>query len=1262
MPPLIEKESWLLYIQASILAIIMLIQLRAKLRQTWNWIKFKLRKGLIEITIGTTTFLQRIERKLSRNLKTREDELYEELTPLDNADQDKVYDQQLKWALGKTNIRNIAITGTYGSGKSSVIKTFQKNHREYRYLNISLASFPENVPQVNADSVMVKSKEGKSGIVLDAQLVEFSILQQIILHIHHNRLPGSRFHRIRHQKRWKTFLLALSLSIFLFTGAYLFNKKFFDRFIELLSWEDKNSWLNILPWLFIGGFIFLSYSLLRIYANSIISKVKIPAAEVELESKETSVLNRQIEEILYFFEVTSYDVVIIEDLDRFGDPDIFTKLREINLLINNAEQVKRNVVFLYVLGDHVFKGESRTKFFDYIVPVIPVVNSSNAYQLLTDRIKKANLAESLPDQFIDEVSLYINDMRLLKNIMNEFNLYYAKLKKDKISSLNDTYLFSLIVYKNLYPEDFALLQTGRGVIVKEFERKLEYVHFLAENMKKRSEDLQQLIDREQGILQNSVEELRTIYLTKWLDLERNTAVSFLLDSISYSVNQLVKDDLFEKIRKKRSTRYNYSSSSYNFSWEEAKNNFDAAEKIIDPATTYDQKEIALRARSSNAVEQWKTELEKNREEIRRISGLSLKDIMWRIPSELVSNDLRNCRILEFLLRSGYINEEYPYYISHFYAGSLLVTEHEFILGVKERKPKAFDYPLTNIPAILKRLYMPDYSEDAVLNIYLLEYLLDNEPENTTNLSSIFQLLSNNKKYSTDFIDQFMKSGKSAAAFVSGLSLHWTGWWDYVQEHPTATDEYKQNCFFLLLKHAGLPQLKAMNGKGMVAGWLAELRKIDIPEDNLKSVLSELSVKVKHVQDESVFTDAVADHLCANNLYEINPEMLDKLLRIKVVNIEQLPPFSTKPYSAIQASGLTTMNEYIDKNMDLFIGQVLLKQQVNLEEPEGVILRITEDPQVSPENKEAIIQKMSLRVSNLGQFDEKLWVLLLKHNKVLPSWSNLSEYTEQGKIVDEELARYLNSYENGLEIVKNFDRENEECIATAQVLLNSPLPSPALYETIASVFPPPMTEVNIHALDLIRIGQLIENELIPFNKDYFGLLKSKSRNLSFPYLVRNKAKLSPGISEWELDAEDYTALLKSDQLIKEQKNGLVPGIPQDLYEFSPLATEAARTIINGSSVQFANRLSIVQYNSEKELSVMMAIQQLQTEPAVIDQMLAVMGDNYALLGQSDQKISFPNNANHKTFFSLLREKGHIARTTTKGDTIVVQTRKTKDKAA
>ena len=65
----------------------------------------------------------------------------------------KPYLDALIKAVNTKNVNNIAITGSYGSGKSTILKTFQKEYKSsFRFLNVSLASFNKINEESNEDS------------------------------------------------------------------------------------------------------------------------------------------------------------------------------------------------------------------------------------------------------------------------------------------------------------------------------------------------------------------------------------------------------------------------------------------------------------------------------------------------------------------------------------------------------------------------------------------------------------------------------------------------------------------------------------------------------------------------------------------------------------------------------------------------------------------------------------------------------------------------------------------------------------------------------------------------------------------------------------------------------------------------------------------------------------------------------------------------------------------------------------------------------
>lgn len=317
----------------------------------------------------------------------------------------KPYLNSTEMALEDKDIKNIALTGAYGSGKSSILRTFQHHNPQHKYLNICLASF--NHEEQDSNSYEKASLEQ----------LEASILQQIIYHVKSSEIPASRFKKNINIGFWKSLFILFGIGIWtvslleLSRHRYLVNSFTWNTLQAMIKAMIKETPFPLI--FFLLGLLIMAPKIFTLLANLKISKVGVKEGAIEFsENIEQSILNKHIDEILYFFEKTQYNVVIIEDLDRFENTQIFTKLREINTLINNYKAINRKISFLYVIKDELLQNKShRVKFFDLIIPVIPFIDPHNAgEQLKKLRSEKNLLEEDLPDRFLEDISRYIDDI------------------------------------------------------------------------------------------------------------------------------------------------------------------------------------------------------------------------------------------------------------------------------------------------------------------------------------------------------------------------------------------------------------------------------------------------------------------------------------------------------------------------------------------------------------------------------------------------------------------------------------------------------------------------------------------------------------------------------------------------------------------------------------------------------------------------------------------------------------------------------------
>lgn len=415
---------------------------------------------------------------------------FNSLTPDILLNNKNIYTESLNYAFGNNDIKNIAITGIYGAGKSTVWRTYVNDKKLNNVITISLGKYEDEY------ELRSKDEDGKYNKIELDNRVEKQLINQLVSQVKSNLIPLCKY-KIKSNKSILFLIAQTIISIFFISSIFLW---LFKDDIEETFFVDQyslnyNFWLAIT--LLVTFIIPLAYFFFLFYrVNTFkVSKINFKGAEANLKEetvKDETILDRDIKEIIYIIKSSKSKVIVFEDLDRYNNVEIFTKLRELNFLVNSSNN-KKPIKFIYMLKDSLFESKNRTKFFDFIIPIVPVVDSNNSENMLITALKAAN---NIPDKkTITKISLYIDDMRLLKNIVNEY-LIYENNVAIKDLCLDSNKLFSLVVLKNIFPREFELLQENQGYIVNVFNNLISYKKDTCFNLEKDIKDIDERIKNE----------------------------------------------------------------------------------------------------------------------------------------------------------------------------------------------------------------------------------------------------------------------------------------------------------------------------------------------------------------------------------------------------------------------------------------------------------------------------------------------------------------------------------------------------------------------------------------------------------------------------------------------------------------------------------------------------------------------------------------------------------------------------------------------
>lgn len=1008
---------------------------------------------------------------------------FERLTPIDNMDLD-VYEEAIDYVFNNPDVKNVAISGAYSAGKSSVLASYKKRHNDLRFLHISLAHF--------------KSPDQEDETEVKESVLEGKILNQLIHQIPSDKIPQTHF-RVKKRISPVSIIIKTLETIALLTAIIYF--MFFDSWKSYVSVLPDNWLKSILelsahPYaLMVDGIIiitlssFLIYGLIKIQKNkNVFRKLNLQGNEIEIFGEsDDSYFDKYLNEVLYLFENVDADVIVFEDMDRFNANKIFERLREVNTLANIQlqKESKKILRFFYLLRDDIFISKDRTKFFDYIVPVVPVVDSSNSYDQFISHFKKGGLFEKFNESFLQGLSLYIDDMRLLKNIYNEFVIYYNRLN---ITELDCNKMLAIIAYKNLFPRDFADLQLNQGFIYTIFANKDSFVAEEIEKLDKQISEKSNEIDMAKNEHLSTIKELDAAYEDK--------------RPVRYGYRQDLSDADKANYAKRKQAIENRLNSSI--------------PKLENEKVVLEQKRISMQNRQLCEII--------TRDNIDSIFSITSTNEVGTVThfNEIKSSEYFD--LLKYLIRNGYIDETYADYMTYFYENSLSRIDKTFLRSITDKKAKEYTYKLKNPKLVVSRLRLVDFDQEETLNFDLFTYLLQ-----TSHIDYVERLIEQLKSTKNlKFIGAYFDTTIELSAYIKHLNMGWPEVFSTALSERLLTENQIRRYSIASLYYSNDDIIELVNKENCLCDYISNARDylaIDNPNiDRLIHCFTLLGVCFIGF-DYTELNKELFQAVYEESLYEINAENL-QLIQREILGAKNADDFFHKNYTILCLHPDSAITQYVNQNINEYFHVVLQVSDGTIYDDENVAVAVFNNANLTTDYKQSYISALRTTITSIKEIaDSSLWSSLLDADIVQYSEYNIMDCFNAVKL-NESVIGYINRCDIDLDFSKTeYDEDAKEKLFDSVVICNG-IDNSKYRQILVSL------KFSYDAFDIADISDdkitiLIDTNIIRMTADNLKYIRENYHNQIFYYIRKSIEKYIDIVDETLFSREELLEILTWD---------------------------------------------------------------------------------------------------------------------------------------
>jgi hypothetical protein len=1038
------------------------------------------------------------------------------LTPGYQPEKHAVYFDAIANALGWTGertVRNIALTGSYGVGKSSILRRLAADP-SLNVIQVSLSTLgfgteggaaKAATPGQDDDQTAKPQRETKTN------QIQKEIVKQLLYTQVPEKMPGSRYRRTSafNPKREALFSLVAGVPVAIIFFLLGWTSKLAALFTVPADWAiAANAGMALVSAAFVFAVRYATHNRIRI------DKVSAGAATISLSPASETYFDEYLDEIVYFFEVVNADIVIFEDIDRFEDAHIFETLRELNTILNAAKQLDGRIIrFLYAIKDSIFEElgsraahdaaarpdapdepatdaamlevarANRTKFFDLVIPVVPFVTHQSARELLAREL--ADLTHSVSEDLIDLVAQRVADMRLIRNIRNEFVIFQEQVIRKSSLELDDNRLFAMVLYKSTHLSDFERIKLGTSnldILYRE-SRQLVQDHTARLNA-----EIAVLRRRLRNVKDQSARSRKVGDAVKaYMDLVLGHA-GFSVSDVRYDGKPIPLEDM-------RTTAF----------WQKyAAGNADLSFTYHNPyrgtlASTLTREEVERTTGESLDPSKWEcsaradieAQITATRRDIAFLSKADVSELMSRPDLKMTRNtgtavsfaeratSLLGSKLAVELVAQGYVDRYFTLYTSTFVGERVNANAMNFILKNVDTGSMDFYFPLTpeEARAVLQERPRLAVREKCAYNFDFVDYLLsDDEASAETVLANLRRNGDEEKR----FLQAYLSSERDVVLFVRRLAREWPDVLICLVTDLDLADDCRLQAVDAAL--SGLTDGTDYTVNDDVSRYLVEnhtgLKSFIDPElqASAKRVAKVIDAADFFVPDLGPLSDAVSQAVVDVERFEVTRENLLKAVgRSSDLSLNALRKASEHVYRRV----ISDLNSYL---------ALLTPDERSVTDPEAFVPIIEDIDQIDRSSLRAVVGKSpgECRIPQLKGTAAGTWPALACHGRFPSEFDNIAAYIDQYGI-DGNLAVVLACQT----IALADDAEETEKTELASELINSAehLPSAELRANLLE---------SLHLKDFLPassvptergewVGRLITKRVISDDAESFALI-------------------------------------------------------------------------------------------------------------------------------------------------------------------------------